>query len=807
MKLEICIAILTLLFGITPSEAGEKKQKPNVIFILTDDQGWGDTHFAGHPYAKTPNLDKFATQSTWLKQFYVASPVCSPSRAAFLTGRVPARDSIHGHIANPDQNANRSMPDWLDPKVPTVASILRKDGYATAHFGKWHLGHGPGAPSPEVYGFDVAKTHVSNGPQISEKQANFDVRSTEIIVDETINFIRDHKDKPFYVDLWTLLPHAPIHVTPKMLAVYKDLEPDAKNPAFGPWTRKYLGGAKDLKSMMQTYCAALTEIDTQLGRLFTALDQMGLADNTIIVFSSDNGAEDYRIFNAVDCAVGSNGPLRARKRSLYEGGVRTFSLVRWPGHIPAGKTDETSVTGAVDLLPTLCNLTGTALPVDLKIDGEDVSGIWEGKPRSRSKPLFWEWMFNVAGGASTGYMPPMLAVRDGDWKLYVNHDGSGAQLFNIPLDISEEHDVASKNPEVVKNLTAEALSWVKSLPSCPTRDKATATKEPQPENPPKQETVWTGASGGDWSDTENWNKGLPGVDKVAKITAQEKTQIQIKSPVLVQGIEINGRGGVELNGESITMGAGWDGGQNTILVNEGAVTINNALKVIDGKSLINAQNKRIKLGHKAESLTLKGNIGTDNQTIEIINSGSGLLALHGDRSGGNALVILGGMVTADGILSGTGGGVTKVLEKGVLCSSRKQGPSIQSGSHGLALMKNGTFRLAAPNQIASYVNFAGGKLELAGFANNSPAVGNATLTANSVIDFSNAGAESLAFADLSKNTNWKTGATLQVIGFTEGDTLRFGENAKGLTEAQLAAIQFDGKPARIDAEGYVTPAP
>lgn len=793
-------ASLAVLFSaISLPQASAAEKKPNVIFILTDDQGWNDAHFAGHPYAKTPNLDKFASQSTWFKQFYVASPVCSPSRAAFLTGRFPAMDSIHGHLGKPEQNATRSMPDWLDPQVPTVASILRKEGYATGHFGKWHLGHGPGAPSPEVYGFDKVKTHVSNGPQLSEKQKDFDVKSTEIIVDEAINFIREHKDQPFYVDVWTLLPHAPIHVTPEQIAEYKDIEPNAKDPAFGPWMQKYLGDAKNLKSMMQTYCAALTEIDTQLGRLFAALDQMGLADNTIIIFSSDNGAEDYRIYNAVDCAVGNNGPLRARKRSIYEGGVRTFGLVRWPGHVPAGKTDETSVTGAVDLLPTIAKLAGAPLPENLKIDGEDVSDIWEGKPRPRTKPLFWEWMFVVWGGPDTGYVPPMLAVRDGDWKLYVNHDGSDAQLYNIPRDISELNDVAAANPEVVKSLTAKALDWAKSLPPCPTRDKATATKKAQPENPPKQETVWTGAGGSDWGVAENWDKGLPTLDKMARITAKTKTQIQVTTPVIVQGIEMNGQEGVELSGESITLGAGWEGGLNSILVSGGEATINN--------SLISTQNKRIALGEKGKSLTLNGNIETGNQTTQIGNLGKGLLTLNGDRSGGNALIIRDGMVIANGILSKTGGGVTQVVDKGVLLSSRKQGPSIQPGSQGLALRDKGVFRLAAPNQIASFVNFAGGKLEMNGFSNNTTVIGNAALSANSVIDFSNPAAESLAVADVSKNTNWKAGATLQIVGFTKEDSLRFGKDANGLTQAQLAAIQFDGKPAKIDAEGYVSPVP
>ncbi len=469
------LSLALVLSAVLDSSAAERK--PNVIFILTDDQGWNDAHFAGHPYVKTPNLDKFASQSTWLRQFYVAATVCSPSRTAFMTSHSPARHFVHGHFATHDQNAARSMPDWLDPQVVTLPGLLKSAGYATAHFGKWHLGSGPSAPPPEAYGIDVSRTTVSNGKPFAEQQdPYFWAKSTGLIVDETIAFIKAHKDQPFYANVWTLVPHAKLNPTPEQLAVYANLNPSAGDPAFGPWMQKYLGEAKDLKSQMQVFCASLTDLDTQIGRLFAALDEMKLANDTIIFFSSDNGAEDYRISNASNGGVGNTGPLRARKRSMYEGGIRTFGLVRWPGHVPAGTRDETSVTGGVDFLPTICKLAGVNLPANLQPDGEDVSDIWLGKPRARTKPLHWEWLFNVQGA---DYTPPMLTVRDGDWKLFVNHNGTGAQLYNIPQDTGEEHDVAAANPEVVKTLTAKALAWAKSLPPSKARDDATATGKPQ----------------------------------------------------------------------------------------------------------------------------------------------------------------------------------------------------------------------------------------------------------------------------------------------------------------------------------------
>ena len=288
-------------------------------------------------------------------------------------------------------------------------------------------------------------------------------------MDEAIQFIKTNQDRPFYANVWTLLPHALLNPTPEQLAVYDDLDPRSDDPAFRPWMQKYLGAAKDIQSQMKIFCASLTDLDTQIGRLLDALDELKLADNTIVFFSSDNGPEDYRISNASNAGVGSPGPLRARKRSMYEGGVRTFGLLRWPGKVAAGRVDETSVLCGVDWLPTVCKLAGVTLPAAVQPDGEDVSDIWLGKPRARSKPLHWEWLFNVQG-SQDGYVPPMLAIREGQWKLLVNHDGSQAELYDIPQDISEEHNVAAQHADVVKDLSAKALAWAKSLPASKARD-------------------------------------------------------------------------------------------------------------------------------------------------------------------------------------------------------------------------------------------------------------------------------------------------------------------------------------------------
>lgn len=469
----------------TADEAG----RPNFIFILTDDMGWGDAKAFGHPYVKTPNLDRLAREGARFTQFYVANPVCSPSRTAFMTGHYPARHRVHGHFAAHELNAQRSMPDWMGPKVPMLPRVLKRAGYRTAHFGKWHLGSGPGAPEPKEYGFDVYKTVNANGPQLGEEEAReyfksqgqeipanasgiearypyFRAKSTRMIVDETLRFIKENKGQPFYVNAWTLIPHAPLKPTPEQLAVYKDLAPDPNNPAFGKWYQEYLGNAADPKSQMQIFLATLTDLDTQIGRLLDGLQELGVAENTVIFFSSDNGPEDYRIGNASNAGVGSPGPHRARKRSLYEGGVRTPFLVRWPGQIAAGREEKEAVLGAVDLLPTVCALAGVQVPEGARPDGEDVSDILRGASRPRKGPLYWEWLFEVRG---PDYTPPQLAVRDGKWKLMLNPDRSRVELYDIPADPEERNNVAGANPQIVETLAEKALAWQKSLPLSPQR--------------------------------------------------------------------------------------------------------------------------------------------------------------------------------------------------------------------------------------------------------------------------------------------------------------------------------------------------
>ncbi len=452
MKYLLTLAIaIECLFCLTVVAAETTNTKPNIVFILADDLGWGDLSCYGHDRLKTPRLDRLAAQGTLYTQFYVNGSVCSPSRCAFMTGQYPARHRIHGHYADHELNAKRGMSNWLEPTVPNVPALLKAAGYTTGHIGKWHLGSGPGAPLPTEYGFDAARAVGCREPAWNwEPLASFWPKSTELFVDETIRFIRENRDRPFYVQLWTLLPHAPLNPTEEQMK---------------PYERRNWGQGVPHKNAEVIYYASVGDLDTQIGRLLDELDKLGLAENTLVIFSSDNGPEDIHINNAGYSGVGSAGPFRGRKRSLYEGGIRTPFIVRWPKHVAAGRVDNDSVVAGVDLLPTLCKLAGIQVSSEHALDGEDMSDVLLGQSRPRQTPLMWEWRFHIFG--EPFHRSPILAIREGDWKLLMNPDRSRIELYDIPHDPTQLNNLADRRPELVETLAAKVLTWQKTLPEGP----------------------------------------------------------------------------------------------------------------------------------------------------------------------------------------------------------------------------------------------------------------------------------------------------------------------------------------------------
>ncbi len=450
MKRRAIVLLLGLLGGTLPLGAAEAG-RPNIVFILADDLGWGDLGCYGGRAGATPHLDRLAGEGTLFTHAYMNAPVCSPSRAAILTGLFPGRLRIHGHFAGPEQNAARGMAQFLDPAVPNLPAALKRAGHATAHVGKWHLGDQSGGPPIADYGFDHVGSGEGGGAAIRPEDPYHRARSTALFVDEGLEFIDAHGGRPFYLQLWLLLPHATLNPTPEQLAPFARLSSPG-SPHAGP-------GA--------IHAASLHDLDTQVGRLLDELERRGLADDTLVVFTSDNGPEDLAILNAAHSGVGSTGPFRGRKRSLYEGGVRVPLLVRWPGRVPAGRVDDTSVISGTDFFPTFARLAGAGLDpaAEAALDGEDMGAVLLGRARARTKPLFWEWRFRIFGHPSGA--SPQLAIREGDWTLLMNPDRSRVELHAIREDPMQVDNVAVQHPEVVARLSGRLLEWSESLPPGP----------------------------------------------------------------------------------------------------------------------------------------------------------------------------------------------------------------------------------------------------------------------------------------------------------------------------------------------------
>ncbi|MDB4681982.1 sulfatase-like hydrolase/transferase, partial [Akkermansiaceae bacterium] len=300
-------------------------QKPNILFIFSDDWGWGDLSCHGHPYVKTPNIDRLAKEGTDFHRFTVASGVCSPSRTAVMTGHFPARYNIDGHFAWVPSNAKRGMPDWLDPATPTLPKMLQKAGYATAHYGKWHISNNmiPDSPTPAEYGYDEYGAFNCSGEQMPVHE---DAIHTNAFIEKAVA-----ADKPFFINLWVHEPHTPFHTVPKYEWKFRDMEsrPD------------------------QIYASVLSHADDRIGDVLKTLDRLNIADNTLVIFSSDNGPAraskagelslNYDTATGagwgINAAKGITAGRKAYKASLFEGGINVPFIARWPGKIAAGKVD------------------------------------------------------------------------------------------------------------------------------------------------------------------------------------------------------------------------------------------------------------------------------------------------------------------------------------------------------------------------------------------------------------------------------------------------------------------------------------
>lgn len=462
MRSTQCIFLFTLFTVNLPSVtflggAVSAAERTNILFIFADDWGWGDLSCHGHPYVKTPNIDRLAREGTDFHRFTVASGVCSPSRSAVMTGHFPARYNIDGHFAWVPSNARRNMPDWLDPKAPLLSRMLQNAGYKTAHFGKWHLANNmiPDSPTPGAYGFDDFGAFNCSGEQMPVHEDS----------EHAVDFIQRAvaADDPFFVNLWLHEPHTPFHTVPKYEWRFRDMESEAD----------------------RIYASVLSHADDRIGEVLDVLDELSAVENTLVIFSSDNGparsSPGAELTLSYDTATGAGwgiaaskgitGGRRGYKASLFEGGIGVPFIARWPGKIAAGKTDKTSLMSAVDLLPTFCDIAGVELPEGYMPDGVSQVATLRGTAASlRDKPLFWKYPSRWPAPSNRPDHWVSYAIVHEKWKLVSNQDGSHAELYDIAASPYEETDLSDSEPAVVEGLLQRLDAWKATLPKKPSGD-------------------------------------------------------------------------------------------------------------------------------------------------------------------------------------------------------------------------------------------------------------------------------------------------------------------------------------------------
>ncbi len=440
----LCAGLLLVLPLRSGGDAAPAK-RPHIIVILADDLGPGDLGCYGGSIANTPHIDALARQGLRFTQYYASSPICSPSRCSLITGSFPARWKITSYLQTRAGNRGCEQADFLDPRAPSLVRLLKALGYFAIHIGKWHLGGGrdvKDAPKFAAYGYDEhVGTYESPEPDPAITATNWIWSNQDkfkrwersaYFVDRTLDFLKRHKATPCFVNLWLDDPHT-------------------------PWVP--LAGAKkgDTKANLRP---VLEEMDRQIGRLLAGIRDLGIENDTVVIFLSDNGP--LPTFGGLR-ALG----LRGCKLSLYEGGVRLPFIIRWPGHIPADRTDNATVLAGIDLAPTLVGLIGSRLPKGVTVDGEDRSQALLGTAlKTRLRPLFWEYGRNEKFLAYTRGRDrsPNLAMRDGDLKFLVNDDGTRPELYDLASDPRETTNLVDSERARAARLQATLLNWRKSLP-------------------------------------------------------------------------------------------------------------------------------------------------------------------------------------------------------------------------------------------------------------------------------------------------------------------------------------------------------
>jgi uncharacterized sulfatase len=534
LALAVAISIVTLA-AFNPTAIA---QQPNIVIVNIDDMGWGDFNLYGSAYSQTPNIDRLASQGTRFTQFYTGAPICSPSRAALLTGQYSARSGINSFLEGTVSNLERDNANNLSLSAPSMARAFHDDGYTTGHFGKWHMGggrdvgyavgttSGTNAVAPRVveYGFDQAWTQMEglgnriinvvnyggNANGVATRPSAYynslnqqsEARGTgggvdqlvylerqfnaDFMANRAIDFIDSARatnpNQPFFLNYWP----DEVHTVNDPPAAYK-----AKYDALYP----------SLPADQRNYLASLEHVDAQIGRIVDHIDELGLADDTLIVVTADNGA-----VLANSNRLGSNGSFRGGKGDVFEGGIREPLIVRWAGHVAEDRTDTQTVMWTPDLFPTLTHIAGVPQPAGVAFDGENLDQALLGsQPQTRSKSLFWNMNRgtenrhtnpNSSGAGANGQ--EVLAIRNGNWKLLINARGTAPELYDLSTDIGETNNRAQQNQAIVNRLAQEALSIRYSTPSRTIPDAVTPLVRLKAQD---LASLGNNAAVGSWSDT------------------------------------------------------------------------------------------------------------------------------------------------------------------------------------------------------------------------------------------------------------------------------------------------------------------
>ncbi|MDF1812427.1 MAG: sulfatase-like hydrolase/transferase [Verrucomicrobiales bacterium] len=434
------VSLLVLLFFAIFQRPVVAAEQPNFIVFLADDLGWGDLACYGHSEIKTPHLDKFAGEGVRFTQAYAACGVCSPSRSSILTGRTPYRNGVWRWLPVGNEAHLR------DSEI-TIPELLKPLGYETMHSGKWHLNgyfNSPVQPQPDNHGYDWWFATQNNAAPSHKDPVNF-VRnrkevgpltgfSAPICAGEATDWLKNHRDpeKPFFITVWTHEPHLPIESDPEFMKLYDHIE--------NPGVRQHHGN--------------VTQLDHAFGNLMKTVDDLKLRENTLVIFTSDNGPEGSGKGNLKNPESqqnrtwGSTGGLRGRKRDSHEGGIRVPGIVRWPGKIKPGTVSDVPVIGS-DIFSTVLDIVDVPLPTDRTIDGVSIVPAFSGEAVDRPVPLFWRT--HIAPRESHA------AMRIGDWKIVADQALENFQLYDIQNDWKEETNLAAERPEKLAEMKAKFL--------------------------------------------------------------------------------------------------------------------------------------------------------------------------------------------------------------------------------------------------------------------------------------------------------------------------------------------------------------